>query len=53
MAMTPAQKQKKMEKETNQIDKATIILIIAVLVGSIVIGVTIGKLLYDIAISTA
>ena len=53
MAMTPAQKQKKMEKETNQIDKATIIIIVVVLITCIIIGVTIGKLLYDLAMATA
>lgn len=53
MALTTVQKQKKMEKETNQIDKATIIITIIVLVVCAVVGISLGKALYDLAISTA
>jgi len=40
-------------EETNQIDKATIAIIIIVLIVSTVVGITIGKLLYDLAIANA
>ena len=53
MALTQAQKTKKMEEETNKIDKLTIIIIIVVLVLSIVIGVSVGKLLFDLAMANA
>lgn len=53
MALTQAQKRKKMEKETNQIDKMTIILIVAVLVICVVVGISIGKLLFDLAMKNA
>jgi len=53
MAMTQAQKRKKMEKETHQIDKMTIVLIIAVLIICVVLGITIGKLLFDLAMANA
>jgi flagellar basal body-associated protein FliL len=51
--MTQAQKAKKIDQETNKIDKMTIILIILVLVVCIVVGVSIGKLLFDLAMANA
>ena len=53
MAVTQAQKSKKMEEETNKIDKATIILIIAVLIICAVVGITVGKMLFDLAMANA
>jgi len=51
--MTPAQKQKKMEKEIYQIDIVTIAIMAIILVVCIILGITIGKLLYDLAIANA
>ena len=53
MKMTQSQKEKKIEEETNKIDKATIILIVGVLLVCAVVGISIGKILFDLAMANA
>lgn len=51
--VTKAQKQKQVEKENNQIDKATIIIVIILLIVCIITGILIGRLLYELAMANA
>lgn len=53
MRMTQAQKEKIMAEETKKIDKATIILIVSVLLICAIVGISIGKILFDIAMANA
>ena len=51
--MTKEQKLKKVEKENNQIDTMTILIIVGVLVLCLIIGITVGKLLFDLAMANS
>ena len=53
--MTKSKKQslKKVEEENNKIDKITIITIIVILLLCIIVGITVGKILFDLAMANA
>jgi len=51
--MTQVQKEKKLEEEIQKIDILTIVLIIVVLVICAVVGISIGKMLFDLAMANA
>ena len=53
MGMTKAQKAKKIEEESKRIDTLTIVFIISTLIICVVVGIAIGKMLFDLAMTNA